>query len=183
MTFEEFFIKKRINLTLLQRAEPDLYEEFRVHYSQMGEKSFDHIKKYWFNRLRKDFLLEVVETPKSSGTADIVERAVGEDKKRIEGRGSAEAAKVGSLGFKPRFKAGTVSEKKMDKPEVVETPASSPPTEKVPGASGQLGFKPRFKAGSIAAKNKPETEEAVVTTKPVGFKPRFKAGKTTNSKK
>src|SRR5690606_8597385 len=57
MTFEEFFIKKKIDLAQLRRAKPDLYEEFRSHYVKMGEKSFDHTKKYWFNRLRKEYLL------------------------------------------------------------------------------------------------------------------------------
>jgi len=53
MTFEEFFKKKKIDLAQLKAAEPVLFAEFEIHYAQMGEKSFDHTKKYWFNNLRR----------------------------------------------------------------------------------------------------------------------------------
>lgn len=53
MTFEEFFRKKKIDLHTLRQEQEDLYEEFRIHYAVMGEKSFDHTKKYWFNKLRR----------------------------------------------------------------------------------------------------------------------------------
>src|SRR5690606_10386273 len=102
MTFEEFFIKKRIDLTQLQRARPDLYEEFRDHYAQMSERSFDHTKKYWFNRLRKDFLLEVVETPKTPIGGE--QAATAED---VEPPAVPTMAAKPS-GFKPRFKPNVV---------------------------------------------------------------------------
>ena len=57
MTFEEFFSKKKINLTELKKAEPILYADFQSHYEQMGEKSFDYTKKYWFNKLRRTYPL------------------------------------------------------------------------------------------------------------------------------
>ncbi len=57
MTFEEFFKKKRIDLVALEPAEPALFSEFKIHYDQMGEKSFDHTKKYWFNKIRRQFPL------------------------------------------------------------------------------------------------------------------------------
>jgi hypothetical protein len=57
MTFEEFFKKKRIDLAALQSGEPGLFSEFRKHFEQMGEKSFDHTKKYWFNKLRLQYHL------------------------------------------------------------------------------------------------------------------------------
>ena len=63
MTFEEFFIKKKIDLERLKNAEPALFEEFRYDYAQMGEKSFDHTKKFWFNRLRKIYHLTPVISP------------------------------------------------------------------------------------------------------------------------
>ena len=47
MTFEEFFsARKKIDLVALQKAEPSLFAEFETHFVQMGEKSFDHTKKY-----------------------------------------------------------------------------------------------------------------------------------------
>ncbi|HEY9196838.1 MAG TPA: hypothetical protein VIM77_11250, partial [Mucilaginibacter sp.] len=55
MLFEEFFKKKRIDLAALQQAEGALFLEFKEHFEQMGEKSFDHTKKYWFNKLRRRF--------------------------------------------------------------------------------------------------------------------------------
>ena len=57
MTFEEFFKKKRIDLPALEKAEPALLSEFKTHFEQMGEKSFDHTKKYWFNKLRLTYHL------------------------------------------------------------------------------------------------------------------------------
>ena len=62
MTFEEFFIKKRIDLAQLKAAEPDLFSEFKSHFELMGEKSFDQVKKFWFNKLRRTYHLK--EAPK-----------------------------------------------------------------------------------------------------------------------
>ena len=59
LTFEEFFQKKKIDLTQLRNAEPGLFVEFSKHYPLMGEKSFDHTKKYWFNKLRRTYPLAV----------------------------------------------------------------------------------------------------------------------------
>ncbi|POY34811.1 hypothetical protein C3K47_18405 [Solitalea longa] len=64
MTFEEFFAKKKIDLLALKAGMPSLYDEFKNHYEQMSEKSFDHSKKFWFNKLRLDFPLK--EEPKSA---------------------------------------------------------------------------------------------------------------------
>lgn len=192
MTFEEFFTKKRIDLVLLQRANPILYEEFRLHYAQMGEKSFDHTKKYWFNRLRKDFRLEVADIPKAkpvaTGSAAAPEPA-------------ASVATARPAGFRPRFKpaAAKAAESTPD-----STPEALPPQEetvaiKPPAPNAKpTGFKPRFKPGVTAgtkpstdpspdvpeAVGKQETEvapsdkSATPAAKPVGFKPRFKAGST-----
>lgn len=181
MTFEEFFGKKKIDLVQLQRAKPNLYEEFRQHYTQMGEKSFDHTKKYWFNRLRKEFLLNETETQTEK---HVVTKPVA-----ASGLSAAEAAKP--TGFKPRFKAATARAtpdpaKLPEKPQK-EVPQKAPPP---------TGFKPRFKAGATgAAKQHPEaatnaeTDHSPSTSgtsaaptpdpaKPLGFKPRFKTGNT-----
>src|SRR3546814_16238396 len=53
MTVEEFFQKKKIDLTTLGAERPALLDEFKKHFEAMGEKSFDHNKKYWFNKLRR----------------------------------------------------------------------------------------------------------------------------------
>ena len=52
MSFEEFFAKKKIDLHKLKTADASLFAELESHYEQMGEKSFDHTKKYWFNKWR-----------------------------------------------------------------------------------------------------------------------------------
>lgn len=58
MTFEEFFLKKKIDLVELKKNESKLYEKFYSHYEQMGPKSFDHTKKFWFNKLRRKYPLK-----------------------------------------------------------------------------------------------------------------------------
>ncbi len=55
MTFEEFFAKKKIDLTKFQEAEPTLFEKLKSDYDQMGPKSFDHSKKFVFNIWRRRF--------------------------------------------------------------------------------------------------------------------------------
>ena len=55
MTFEEFFAKKKIDLEALQKEQPDLFNEFKFHFEEMGEKSFDHSKKFWFNKMKTSF--------------------------------------------------------------------------------------------------------------------------------
>jgi len=173
MTFEEFFIKKRIDLALLQRAKPDLYEEFRQHYAQMGEKSFDHTKKYWFNQLRKTFLLPMAEIPIPKPRAAPA-AASNEPVATV-----SEAAKPTGLssmsppGFKPRFKASAIKAA----PDPKASPEKSP--EETPLTAKPVGFKPRFKAAVTApAKADGDSDKPAAEAKPLGFKPRFKAGVT-----
>src|SRR5690606_40128017 len=178
MTFEEFFAKKKIDLSQLQRGNRLLYDEFRQHYVQMGQKSFDHTKKFWFNKLRKQYaLLEEEET-----TAK--EQAVSTE--MFETMSPDSAGRVGAssqpAGFKARFKAGAT---KAVEPEKSPDAESKPVEPEVP-FSKPAGFKPRFKAGATKAvepekspdaESKP-VEPEVPSSKPAGFKPRFKAGAT-----
>ncbi len=173
MTFEEFFIKKKIDLKALKAADGPLFEEFKAHYSAMGEKSFDHSKKFWFNKLRKSFHLKEEETPAAKPA---VKQAVIDTPTDTSG---AEATKP--AGFKPRFKAAITPA--VDEAKTTEAPDSA----KTETDSAPTGFKPRFKAGVTkapdAAATTPASEEATDETtpsapKPTGFKPRFKAGVT-----
>jgi hypothetical protein len=70
MTFEDFLIKKRIDPVKLKAKEQSFFSEFESHFQQMGEKSFDHSKKFWFNKLRKTYHLKEeiknVDTPDNS---------------------------------------------------------------------------------------------------------------------
>ncbi|HEY0245856.1 MAG TPA: hypothetical protein VGC01_09855, partial [Mucilaginibacter sp.] len=79
MTFEEFFKKKKIDLIALEKGEPALFSEFKAHYSQMGEKSFDHTKKYWFNKIRRQFqLAPEIKTEKPKIENQLAEQTVTE---------------------------------------------------------------------------------------------------------
>jgi len=203
MTFEEFFIKKKIDLHQLQDVEPNLYREFKSHYALMGEKSFDHSKKYWFNRLRRSFhLSEDVPLIKAVSAATLSAPPPAEEKgadKRIDTPAAAKPT-----GFKPRFKA-TVTASKEEETPTVDTPTQQNPTEGAAVNTEEvkpLGFKPRFKTGvtkkAVDETEKvtpvpPKTEEKSIAndpevtqeaegknpeSKPLGFKPRFKAGVT-----
>lgn len=55
MSFEEFFNKKKINLVLFEKEEPELLLKLKSEYEEMGPKSFDHAKKFWFNKWRLKF--------------------------------------------------------------------------------------------------------------------------------
>ena len=176
MTFEEFFKKKRIDLAALSQAEPVLFSEFEQHFKQMGEKSFDHTKKYWFNKLRIQYhLAPEIKPEKPKAENQLAEQTVTEELSEMA------AAPKPKVGFTPRFKAAAPA-----KP-VEETPA--PVEEKPTVTEGEKpkGFTPRFKAGvtkpaeSVAsATSEEKAKEAPATEdKPkIGFTPRFKAGVT-----
>jgi hypothetical protein len=187
MTFEEFFLKKKIDLDLFKKGKPDVFAEFVSHYEQMSEKSFDHTKKYWFNNLRiafplseekeqklKDAFKPITET---IAKKDTVEQSVGDEQTII----------AKSPGFKPRFKSPVISDTKSiesdsPKSEISEVQLPKP-----------TGFKPRFKAGVTAStpkaqeeklkEEKIESQEEGQPSKPAGFKPRFKAGITASAPK
>ncbi|MDB5002193.1 MAG: hypothetical protein JWQ34_418 [Mucilaginibacter sp.] len=170
MTFEEFFKKKRIDLAALQQGEPALFSEFKLHYEQMGEKSFDHTKKYWFNKVRRQYNLPPeVKTEKPKIENQLAEQTVNEELSEM-------AAPSPKVGFTPRFKAPAPPKPAEDTPEEKkeEAPPATPP---------KVGFTPRFKAGVTKPVEVPseekKAEEAPVEDKPkVGFTPRFKAGIT-----
>ncbi len=95
----------------LKSGDQSLYNEFVHHYAEMGPKSFDHSKKFWFNKLRKLYLLvpevvskEKVATPALKQTSDLVDELVE----------SSTATASKPAGFKPRFKAGITKIKPAD---------------------------------------------------------------------
>lgn len=177
MTFEEFFKKKKISLQLLQQTEPALFSEFEKHYSQMGEKSFDHTKKYWFNQLRRKF----PAPPEVKVEKVIIENPLAEQ--TIADTLTEPAAAAPNVGFKPRFKAGMASKPAVEQPAPIKEAASSP--EEKPtvseAPSPTLGFKPKFR-GAVPPKPAEENTEAkpdapaeAATPSPaLGFKPKFR---------
>ena len=191
LTFEEFFTKKKIDLAALKKADAFLFVEFEEHYALMGEKSFDHSKKFWFNRLRHVHPLQ--EVPDVSSLKEKAKEDTLE-----QNQASNDTVKIAKpTGFKPRFKATeTALSSAEDNTPKVEGKAEELKTEITESAIKPTGFKPRFKPGvtkttsteenspNIEAKNNnnnAETSEPV--SKPAGFKPRFKAGvtKTTST--
>ncbi len=174
MDFEEFFRKKKIDLVAFEQGEPALFSEFKIHYEKMGEKSFDHTKKYWFNKLRLRF-----HTP----TEIRVEKVVIENtlaEQTITESLIESSTPPPNIGFKPKFKAGFTKPPEEAVPK--EEPTSPPPN---------VGFKPRFKAGvtkpaeeSTNTESAPAPEKTAENTEQtpppsnIGFKPRFKAGVT-----
>jgi hypothetical protein len=173
MTFEEFFKKKRIDLAALEKAEPALFAEFKTHYEQMGEKSFDHTKKYWFNKTRRQFpLAPEIKTEKVHIENQLAQQTITDAVTEPAAPDAATAA-TPKMGFVPKFKAGNIAkpavknveDKVEDKKEVlaVEQPSVLPAGE-IPAA--KPAYVPKFKM-----KPKVETEEATPATDEVKPEP------------
>lgn len=195
MTFEEFFKKKKINLPALQTAEGPLFAEFKEHYEAMGEKSFDHTKKYWFNKLRRAYPLP----PEVKAEKVVMENKMAEQTIADTLTDPATIPATPKPGFTPRFRAGAKPpEGSLAENAPPEEVAEQQPTTEKPAeasAAKPAGFTPRFKAGVTAAKpaeqapagSEPhqsstpaEEKPAETAAKPAGFKPRFKAGVTAS---
>ena len=178
MTFEEFFKKKKIDLVALEQGEQSLFSEFKTHYEQMGEKSFDHTKKYWFNKLRRQFpAAPEIKTEKVIIENQLAEQTITES--LIE-----PGTPAPKLGFAPKFKAANVTKPVEEKPET-KAEETTPPVE---NTATKPAFKPRFQAGMMkpkavdsetSATEKPEVKEentpATEASKPA-YKPRFQVG-------
>ncbi|MXV13866.1 hypothetical protein [Hufsiella ginkgonis] len=201
MDFREFFVKKKIDPDLLQEAEPALFLEFRSEYEQMGEKSFDHTKKFWFNKLRRAYHTKEELKPSKATviiTDPIATQAMPLESPTIEQKPA----------FKPRFRVGAGSAKAEESIlQAGETPVTEPPIiqeevtevslEPIVAPAPKPGFTPRFKAGATkplepvppagqaaspgSAPGPPETsapgEKAAAGGPPKpGFTPKFKPG-------
>ncbi len=197
MTFEEFFKKKRIDLVALEQGGQSLFSEFKNHFEQMGEKSFDHTKKYWFNKLRRQYpLAPEVKTEKVHIDNPLAEQTITESLSEA----TATPAPSPKLGFAPKFRAGNMPKPApADKKEETVNPPDAPAaTENLPDAAPapKLGFVPKFKAGVTAKavsttedkKEEPlnppvveaNSENSQIAASPspspkLGFKPKFKA--------
>ena len=178
MTFEEFFKKKKINLVTLEQGEPALFSEFKIHFEKMGEKSFDHTKKYWFNKLRLRF-----PAPTEAKIEKVVMENPLAEQTINETLSETSAPPVANVGFKPRFKAGMAKPTEATPNAEQKAPEAQKPTEASESSAPvpAVGFKPRFKAGvtkpAEAEQEKP-SESTEQSTPSLGFKPKFKAGVT-----
>ncbi len=154
MTFEEFFKKKRIDLVALEQGESGLFSEFKINYEQVGEKSFDHTKKYWFNKLRRQFPLAIeVKTEKAHIANPLAEQTVTESLSE-----TTTESPPPKLGFVPKFKAGNMPKPAVkidEKTEEVSSPPaleSAPPEKPIEGAEVKPAYKPRFNMKNIPPK-------------------------------
>ncbi len=170
MTFEEFLTKKKIDLAQFKTAEPGLFLEFQIHYSQMGEKSFDHSKKFLFNKLRRAYHLK--EELKPAAAKEIIE--VNEIASQAE---PLLSPTVEATVYTPRFRAGgTATTQEVESGKLkTETRAQEPENQTKPA------YTPRFKAQTPKSLEVSPSDEANTApaepAKPI-FKPRFKPGLT-----
>lgn len=173
LTFEEYFKKKKIDLAALHAGEPALFMEFASHYDQMGEKSFDHVKKYWFNKLRKQYhLAPEIKAEPIRNENQLVEQTV------FDSLAADPAENTPKQGFTPRFKTAAP---KPAEPTPAAEDAATQPAEQAPP---KPAFTPRFKAHVTKPAEAPSPAEDS-TDKPAepapakpGFTPRFKPGVT-----
>lgn len=176
MTFEEFLIKKKIDPVLFKTSEELLFPEFEHHFNQMGEKSFDHSKKFWFNKLRRVHPLQEQVKPDKlvESTSQNKESSIASDVKTSTKEFNP-ADSDGKTAYKPRFKAAVAETKEA---------ASVQAEEQTPKPT----FKPRFKAGITSVPKPSENSNTAVleeaakeeekVAKPTAYKPRFKVAIT-----
>jgi hypothetical protein len=146
MTFEEFFKKKKINLQTFEEGEPALLSEFKIHFEQMGEKSFDHTKKYWFNKLRLRFPApQEIKTEKVAIANPLAEQTITES--LIES-----SSPPPNVGFKPKFRAGVTKPAEPAPEQKKNTEPAAPPPN--------IGFKPKFRAGVTKTNPPPDEQKA-----------------------
>ncbi|MDP2415708.1 hypothetical protein [Daejeonella sp.] len=155
MTFEEFLIKKKIDAVQLKAKEQIFFSEFESHFLQMGEKSFDHSKKFWFNKLRRAYHLK--EEPKPVKE----EAKIAEIPASAQDKPGTEAINQEKPAYVPRFKAATAQ--KADLPT-----QSDPPPAYVPRFKAAIKMPEKVEDTGL---NKEESEEKA---KPI-YEPRFKA--------
>ncbi|MBC8052060.1 MAG: hypothetical protein H7Y13_03250 [Sphingobacteriaceae bacterium] len=153
MTFEEFFAKKKVDLVQFEKAEPVLYTEFKSHFGAMGGKSFDHTKKFWFNKLRRLYHLTLPEKAVTQVETAIASQAEPLSSPTIEQKPA----------FTPRFKSANIN-------KTEQTPEPEQETKPV--------AKPAFRPRNIPAKapetttSESETPASPAPAKTPGFKPR-----------
>lgn len=184
MTFEEFFAKKKIDLVQLEKAEPMLYTEFKSHFAAMGEKSFDHTKKFWFNKLRGQYHLATPEKEITQVETAIASQAEPLSSPTIEQKPA----------FTPRFKSAAINKVETPPEQAASTPAPKPAfkprnipvkepvtenksIESSSSVASPTAKKPAFKPRNIparaeSAEKKEEVAEPVSPIKAPGFKPR-----------
>ena len=181
MTFEEFLIKKKIDPVQFKNTEQALFSEFNSHFNEMGEKSFDHSKKFWFNKLRRANPLKEEPKPESITIAspinktDLPENTSQSKEDQIRKEEFGGEITNPKPAFKPRFKANIIAASQEQLTESV----SSIKAEEIEPEKPKPAYKPRFKAAIPVAEepkvenNNEDIPEQIIQPKPA-YKPRFK---------
>jgi hypothetical protein len=190
MTFEEFLIKKRIDPVKLKAKEQSFFSEFESHFLQMGEKSFDHSKKFWFNKLRRTYHLKeeikIVDTPDDSHEKLSTEPSF-KEKPIYKSRFSAAKTQQNDLitqekesnpppKYIPRFKAAVNPSEQNLAAEIEKNVELEQKVIPV--------YKPRFKPKIEEIEEKKseiQGESASDSNTKSAYKPRFKPGITKKS--
>ena len=131
MTFEEFLIRKKIDPVLFKTAEQPLFYEFESHFGQMGEKSFDHSKKFWFNKLRRAYHLKEEAKPAREEAVTLKLPSATQEQKASPAL--SEPVNQEKPAYLPRFNAAAAQKEIL-------------PVQKTE-ADAQPAYKPRFKPG------------------------------------
>ena len=186
MTFEEFFKKKRIDLVAFKAAKPGLFAEFEKHFAQMGEKSFDHTKKYWFNKLRLQYHLAPEQKPEKIHLENqLAEQTIIET--------LTENIPVPTAGFKPRFQTSIASKAALTSDIKNLTPTDSatatPEVNEAAATHQSPPFEQDKEAMQAVADATPRTTDdgdderqiEASVKKPGGFKPRFNMNMTSGT--
>ncbi|WP_207428262.1 hypothetical protein [Pedobacter sp. SYSU D00535] len=194
MTFEEFFAKKKIDLVQLEKAEPSLFSEFKSHFNLMGEKSFDHTKKFWFNKLRRLYHLSTPEKAitqmetKIASQAKTLSSPTIDQITQITSAETTTGSEAPPATNKPRFTPRNIPAKKAAEteaklPEVAESqnkevkkPGFKP--RNIPSPASEHASdadNPESRPGQYSASDTPITNPgAVEEAEKQGNKPRFK---------
>jgi hypothetical protein len=159
MTFEEFLIKKKIDPVQLKNVEQAFFDEFKRLFIEMGEKSFDHSKKFWFNKLRRanplpeDVKVEskIEESRNTIPEQNIALSSLPENgDKTVNQQEESEKPKP---AFKPRFKANMVSTAQKEVTEnlnpSIRPEDTKPEAENIEPLAEALEAKPRFKPSMV----------------------------------
>jgi hypothetical protein len=186
MTFEEFLIKKKIDPVQLKNTEQALFSEFNSHFNEMGEKSFDHSKKFWFNKLRRANPLKeepkpetiTIETPINK--TDLPENTSQSKEDQIKKEEVGGEITNPKPAFKPRFKANIIAASQEQHFDSVSSIPAVAVEKTEDSEKPKPAYKPRFKA-AIPVAEEPKVEnnndedipEQIMQPK-LAYKPRFK---------
>ena len=152
-------------MRLLIEATRHFTWNLKPNFEQMGEKSFDHTKKYWFNKLRREYPLPVeVKTEKPKIENPLAEQTITESLAE-----TAFPAVTLKTGFVPRFKANLTT------PPVIDEKSTEPYVP--PHAMEENpGYYPRFitKSNGLQSEITDEDDKKPEPNDPVPAKPAYK---------